>query len=299
MGYKNVRVIFTTPEHASQLIDENGKPKAGTAYINKKTGEKTIFINENAEENQTKTGLIGVIAEEGSHIINGAKGRQIETGTEEKGLESTGRATNEYFQEKYKDDTDKLITHKSDGIDYSGIDFGENVGDVAGVDDAAVITIIFIAGTGYVVYRGSKAIMTYATSYEAQKRAREIASATGATVDTVIRKGREVGKWVWNGLTWVVEQSGRIFGNGSSKNNRKSNPDQVKSAQEKYEEAKKEFDDLSKKPNKSKKDKEKLKVLGRRKDHWRKKALEESELHAKQPQGNKNQNGGNSRGRGR
>ena len=129
LGYKNVRVIFTTPEHASQLIDENGKPKAGTAYINKKTGEKTIFINENAEENQTKTGLIGVIAEEGSHIINGVEGRQIETGTEEKGLESTGRATNEYFQEKYKDDTDKLIIHKSDGIDYSGIDFGENVGD--------------------------------------------------------------------------------------------------------------------------------------------------------------------------
>ena len=132
LGYKNVKVIFTTPEHASQLIDENGKPKAGTAYINKKTGEKTIFINENAEENQTKTGLIGVIAEEGSHIINGAKGRQIETGTEEKGLESTGRATNEYFQEKYKDDADKLIIHKSDGIDYSGIDFGENVGNGKG-----------------------------------------------------------------------------------------------------------------------------------------------------------------------
>ena len=132
LGYKNVKVIFTTPEHASQLIDENGKPKAGTAYINKKTGEKTIFINENAEENQTKTGLIGVIAEEGSHIINGVEGRQIETGTEEKGLESTGRATNEYFQEKYKDDADKLIIHKSDGIDYSGIDFGENVGNGKG-----------------------------------------------------------------------------------------------------------------------------------------------------------------------
>ena len=135
LGYKNVRVIFTTPEHASQLIDENGKPKAGTAYINKKTGEKTIFINENAEENQTKTGLIGVIAEEGSHIINGVEGRQIETGTEEKGLESTGRATNEYFQEKYKDDADKLIIHKSDGIDYSGVDFGENVGDREIIDD--------------------------------------------------------------------------------------------------------------------------------------------------------------------
>ncbi|ERK49851.1 hemagglutinin repeat-containing protein [Leptotrichia wadei] len=146
LGYKNVRVIFTTPEHASQLIDENGKPKAGTAYINKKTGEKTIFINENAEENQTKTGLIGVIAEEGSHIINGVEGRQIETGTEEKGLESTGRATNEYFQEKYKDDADKLIIHKSDGIDYSGIDFGENVGNGKGKE----ITSTFLDFVPYV-----------------------------------------------------------------------------------------------------------------------------------------------------
>ena len=146
LGYKNVKVIFTTPEHASQLIDENGKPKAGTAYINKKTGEKTIFINENAKENQTKTGLIGVIAEEGSHIINGVEGRQIETGTEEKGLESTGRATNEYFQEKYKDDADKLIIHKSDGIDYSGIDFGENVGDRKGKE----ITSTFLDFVPYV-----------------------------------------------------------------------------------------------------------------------------------------------------
>ena len=157
LGYKNVRVIFTTPEHASQLIDENGKPKAGTAYINKKTGEKTIFINENADENQTKTGLIGVIAEEGSHIINGVEGRQIETGTEEKGLESTGRATNEYFQEKYKDDADKLIIHKSDGIDYSGVDFGENVGDK--------IKVYYAFGTleaGYLIVGKFTAIVGYA-----------------------------------------------------------------------------------------------------------------------------------------
>ena len=91
-----------------------------------------MIININSKENSIKSGLIGVIAEEGSHIINGVEGRQIETGTEEKGLESTGRATNEYFQEKYKDDADKLIIHKSDGIDYSGIDFGENVGNGKG-----------------------------------------------------------------------------------------------------------------------------------------------------------------------
>ena len=105
-----------------------------------------MIININSKENSIKSGLIGVIAEEGSHIINGVEGRQIETGTEEKGLESTGRATNEYFQEKYKDDADKLIIHKSDGIDYSGIDFGENVGDRKGKE----ITSTFLDFVPYV-----------------------------------------------------------------------------------------------------------------------------------------------------
>lgn len=54
-----------------------------------------MIININAKENSIKSGLIGTISEEGSHIINGVEGR--ETGTEEKGLESTGRATNSYF----------------------------------------------------------------------------------------------------------------------------------------------------------------------------------------------------------
>ena len=47
---------------------------------------------------------------------------------DEKGLESTGRASNEYFSEKYKDDNPTISIH-SDGKDYSNVDFGENVGD--------------------------------------------------------------------------------------------------------------------------------------------------------------------------
>ena len=49
---------------------------------------------------------------------------------DEKGLKSTGRATNEYFQDKYKGD-DVAISIQSDGKDYSNVDFGENVGDKA------------------------------------------------------------------------------------------------------------------------------------------------------------------------
>ena len=88
-----------------------------------------MIININAKENSIKSGLIGTISEEGSHIINGVEGRQIETGTEEKGLESTGRATNSYFQDKYKDDK-TTISMKSDGaIDTSKL--GTHVGDDA------------------------------------------------------------------------------------------------------------------------------------------------------------------------
>ena len=53
---------------------------------------------------------------------------KVETRTDEKGLESTGRATNEYFKNLYSVN-DKSITLKSDGEDYSNVDFGEKVGD--------------------------------------------------------------------------------------------------------------------------------------------------------------------------
>ena len=98
----------------------------GTSYVSK-DGVHTIIININAKENSTKAGLIGTLAEEASHIVNGVAGRQIATGTEEKGLESTGRAANAYFQEEYKGNNQNM-TYKSDGkIDTSKL--GTNVGD--------------------------------------------------------------------------------------------------------------------------------------------------------------------------
>ena len=102
------------------------KDKAGTAYVSK-NGVHTIIININAKENSTKAGLIGTLAEEASHIVNGVAGRQIATGTEEKGLESTGRAANAYFKEEYKG-SNQNMTYKSDGkIDTSKL--GVHVGD--------------------------------------------------------------------------------------------------------------------------------------------------------------------------
>ena len=131
LGY-DINIIFSDPKNSPQLLDEKGKPKTGTAYVRDEKGKKikTIIINGEDPKNATKAGLIGTIVEEGSHVIGKVEGRQRKTGTDEKGLESTGRASNEYFSEKYKDDN-PAISIQSDGKDYSNVDFGENVGDVA------------------------------------------------------------------------------------------------------------------------------------------------------------------------
>jgi len=121
LGY-NLDVKYTTGEDTPEMKD-----KAGTAYVSK-DGVHTIIININAKENSTKAGLIGTLAEEASHIVNGVAGRQIATGTEEKGLESTGRAANAYFKEEYKG-SNQNMTYRSDGkIDTSKL--GTNVGDI-------------------------------------------------------------------------------------------------------------------------------------------------------------------------
>ena len=129
LGY-DIEIIFSDPKNSPQLLDENDKPKTGTAYVRDENGKKikTIIINGKDPKNATKAGLIGTIVEEGSHVIGKVEGRQRKTGTDEKGLESTGRASNEYFAEKYKDDN-PTISIQSDGKDYSNVDFGENVGD--------------------------------------------------------------------------------------------------------------------------------------------------------------------------
>ncbi|EFG94579.1 hypothetical protein HMPREF0397_1837 [Fusobacterium nucleatum subsp. nucleatum ATCC 23726] len=132
LGYK-VKVIYTDPSNSPQLIgvDKNGNKyiKNGTAYVDKDTGIGYILINTKSPANKTKAGVIGTIAEEQSHIIGKIEGRQkkVPDGSE-KGLESLGRPTNDYFKDKYSKN-DKAIGIVSDGKDYSNVDFGENVGD--------------------------------------------------------------------------------------------------------------------------------------------------------------------------
>ena len=132
LGYK-VKVIYTDPSNSPQLIgvDENGNKyiKDGTAYVDKKTGIGYILVNTKSPANRTKAGVIGTLAEEQSHVIGKFEGRQkVVPDGSEKGLESLGRPTNDYFKNQYSKN-DKAIGLKSDGKDYSNVDFGEHVGD--------------------------------------------------------------------------------------------------------------------------------------------------------------------------
>ena len=141
LGYR-VKVIFTDPSNSPQLIgvDKKGNTyiKNGTAYVDKKTGIGYILVNTESPANSTKAGVIGTIAEEQSHIIGKKEGRQkVVPDGSEKGLESLGKPTNDYFKKQYSKN-DKVIGIKSDGKDYSNVDFGEHVGDWGPDDDHQV-----------------------------------------------------------------------------------------------------------------------------------------------------------------
>ena len=138
LGYR-VKVIFTDPSNSPQLIgvDENGNTyiKNGTAYVDKDTGIGYILVNTESPANSTKAGVIGTIAEEQSHVIGKKEGRQkVVPDGSEKGLESLGKPTNDYFKKQYSKN-DKAIELKSDGKDYSNVDFGENIGDASNPED--------------------------------------------------------------------------------------------------------------------------------------------------------------------
>ena len=271
LGYK-AKVIYTDPKNAPQLIGKDGKTLAGTAYVGK-DGIHTILINTEVDENGTRSGIIGTITEEWSHIVGKVEGRQQKTGTEELGLESTGRATNQYFQDKYKDN-DIPIKAKSDGKDYSSRDFGEHVGD----SDLALKLAIVAGAAGA---DGPLPIGDIAGAAIIANELWEMYNEQSANQQVGKRKG-----------TMWTEQ--RDFAKGKTKNERKSNPDKVESAKRRYEEAKKKYEELKSKPNKTPKDKEDRKKAQKE----MKEALEDlkkSENHSMRGKGQQSKGGENKR----
>ena len=85
LGY-DINIIFSDPKNSPQLLDEKGKPKTGTAYVDD-YGVKTIIINAQDSKNATKAGLIGTIVEEGSHVIGKVIRQKLVTEEEKKQLD--------------------------------------------------------------------------------------------------------------------------------------------------------------------------------------------------------------------
>ena len=70
--------------------------------MDKDTGVNYILINTESPANRTKAGVIGRIAEEQSHVIGKIEGRQkVVPDGSEKGLESLGKPTNDYFKNEF------------------------------------------------------------------------------------------------------------------------------------------------------------------------------------------------------
>ncbi|WP_336009721.1 hypothetical protein [Fusobacterium polymorphum] len=115
----------------------------GTSYQN------GLFVNVDEEHNNTKNMAL---------LIGKIEGRQkVVPDGSEKGLESLGRPTNDYFKNQYSKN-DKAIGLKSDGRDYSNVDFGEHVGDGPFILAAAIGSVIGGAAS-YKYYKNTEAII--------------------------------------------------------------------------------------------------------------------------------------------
>ena len=299
LGY-NLDVKYTTGEDTPEM-----KNKAGTAYVSK-DGVHTIIININAKENSTKAGLIGTLAEEASHIVNGVAGRQIATGTEEKGLESTGRAANAYFKEEYKGSSQNM-TYKSDGkIDTSKL--GTNVGDIELIRQIYYSKAPNSKEVQAVIDGIDKGIRN--TWNTVKKHHKMITIGVGVAIgvtgnpslglEIATFKGKGRGKKKKNNSTNKSNENKGQNNNGKkpkrekTKNHRKTNPDRVKSAQERYREAQKEYNDLDRKTNKTPEDKIKKKSARRAMDKALK-DMEKSPNDSNRAKGQPSKGGGNKR----
>jgi hypothetical protein len=116
-GYE-VEVIYSDSSNG-KLLDG----KEGNAWYDENTGKITILINTEAEGIGNKDVLSGVLAEELSHGINYADGKDKGAGTE-----TLAGHSNDYFAGKVGDSNISLSL-TGDGKDYNGVDFGEHVGD--------------------------------------------------------------------------------------------------------------------------------------------------------------------------
>ena len=161
-GYgKDIGIDFEVVYLDEKTMPKDSEGSTGSAYIVDKEN-KRVLIPIDIEKIKNIGDLFGTLIEEISHGKDALKGRQDKKVAEDKsndeeGLESLGRPTNNYFKNQYSKN-DKAIGLKSDGKDYSNVDFGENVGDGPFILAAAIGSVIGGAAS-YKYYKNTEAII--------------------------------------------------------------------------------------------------------------------------------------------
>jgi len=133
-GYgKDIGIEYEVVYLDEATMPEDAKGSTGSTYILDEKNRKVLIpidVSKIGDINE----LFGTLTEEISHGKDALEGRQDKKVAEdetnkEKGLESLGRAANDYVKNKLGEDNNSKIKLSTDGIDLSNVDVGEKVGD--------------------------------------------------------------------------------------------------------------------------------------------------------------------------
>ena len=136
-GYgKDIGIDYEVVYLDESTMPKDAKGSTGSAYILDEKNRK-VLIPIDVKKIKDTGDLFGTIAEEVSHGKDALERRQdkkVET-NDEKGLESLGRAANDYVKNKLGNDNNSNISLTTDGIDLTNADVGEKVGDYISPED--------------------------------------------------------------------------------------------------------------------------------------------------------------------
>ena len=129
-GYgKDIGIYYEVVYLDESTMPKDAKGSTDSAYILDEKNRK-VLIPIDVNKIKDTGDLFGTIAEEVSHGKDALERRQdkkVET-NDEKGLESLGRAANDYVKNKLGNDNNSNISLTTDGIDLTNADVGEKVG---------------------------------------------------------------------------------------------------------------------------------------------------------------------------
>ncbi len=238
LGYK-VEIIVSDPKNTPSLEGKNGE-----AHFDSKTGKMTVIINAEAPQNATTQGYMATAMEDLSHVIAAKDGKRdldIASTTDEKGSESLGRETADYFKDSYQDDSTS-IDIKSDGKNYSTVNFGENVGNKAiSYNDYVELSSIIKTKPE----KDPQKILDYfnenygaLTGAQAEVVVKELTDNVGDTIEKALEKmdvlNNEDQDYLYQIYSRLLKPSGMVFYKSDGSGDAVTNVDEFQSSFDKF-----------------------------------------------------------------